>query len=78
MSAAPTLAEIKAWPATVDVPFACTALGISKSYGYQLIVQHEFPARTISIGRRVRVVTASLVELLEGSGPSIGAVPCAQ
>ena len=62
----PTLAEIETWPATVPVPFACSALGISKSWGYQLVVQHEFPCKVITIGKRSRVVTASLVALLKG------------
>lgn len=63
---APTLDEIRACPATIDVPFACSALGISKSWGYQLVAQGEFPARVIQIGSsRTRVVTASLISLLE-------------
>ncbi|MDP9091844.1 MAG: DNA-binding protein [Actinomycetota bacterium] len=62
----PTLIEIRSWPAAVSVPRACSAIGISTSWGYQLIAQGEFPARTLTIGRRSRVLTASLVTLLEG------------
>ena len=35
-SAAPTLAEIAQWPATVSVTEANRAFGISKSHGYDL------------------------------------------
>lgn len=62
----PTLDEVREWPATVDVGRGCRALGISRSWGYQLVAQGEFPCKTITIGRRSRVVTASLLALLEG------------
>lgn len=61
---APTLEEIKTWPATVPVPQACTAFQISKSYGYELAARGEFPARVIKRGRVTRVVTASIVAAL--------------
>lgn len=66
--AGPTLDEIRNWPATVDVRRACDALGISPSWGYQLISQGEFPARVLPIRNRSRVVTSSLIALLEGGG----------
>ena len=62
---APTLEEIRAWPATVNVPRACTAFGISKSHGYELARSGEFPARVIRVGGNYRVVTASIVAALE-------------
>jgi predicted DNA-binding transcriptional regulator AlpA len=65
MTAEPTLDEVRASPATVRVPFACSALGISKSWGYQLIAEHEFPCRVLTIRGRTRVLTASLLRLLE-------------
>ncbi len=63
----PTLEEIRSWPATVDVPTAARALGYSKSWGYQLIAQGEFPCRVITVRGRSRAVTASLLALL-GAG----------
>ncbi len=66
-SAAPTLDEVKSWPVTVEVRRACRAIGISSSWGYQLIALDEFPCRVIKIGHRSRVVTASLLALLESA-----------
>ncbi len=62
---APTLDEIRAWPAAVHMTQACTAFGISRSYGYELAARNEFPARVIKRGRVTRVVTASIVAALE-------------
>ncbi len=65
-----TLDEIRRWPATVGVPQASEqALGLSRSWGYALVAAGEFPARTIKIRGRTRVVTASLIRLLEGGEP---------
>ncbi|MEV8392659.1 MULTISPECIES: DNA-binding protein [unclassified Streptomyces] len=61
----PTLSEVRAWPATVDVPQAAAALGVSKSHLYGLVKRGEAPVRILSFGSRHRVVTASLVCLLE-------------
>lgn len=65
----PTLEEIRTWPATVGIDQAAVALGYSKSWAYQLAAQDEFPCKLIKLGAhaRVRVVTASLVKLLDGS-----------
>jgi hypothetical protein len=63
----PTLDEIRSWPVTVEVRRACRAIGISPSWGYQLIASGDFPCRVIKIGHRSRVVTASLVALLEAA-----------
>lgn len=61
----PTLDEIRKWPATVGIADACRALGISKSWGHQLAAQDEFPCKVIKVNHRVRVITASLIALLE-------------
>ncbi|WP_030744514.1 DNA-binding protein [Streptomyces sp. NRRL F-5135] len=61
----PTLAEVRQWPATVGVPRAAAALGVSKSHLYDLVRRGEAPIRTLSFGTSHRVVTASLVHLLE-------------
>ncbi|MFF2331847.1 MULTISPECIES: DNA-binding protein [unclassified Streptomyces] len=63
----PTLAEVRQWPATVAVPEAAVVLGISKSHLYDLIKQDRSPVRTLSFGARHRVITASLVALLEAT-----------
>ncbi|MEU1600631.1 DNA-binding protein [Streptomyces sp. NPDC005708] len=64
---APTLAEIRTWPATVSVPKAATALGCSRAQLYVLIRTGRSPVRTLSLGEsRVVVVTASLARVLNG------------
>lgn len=62
---APTLDAIRRWPATVDIPTACTAYGLSKSHGYALAGQGSFPARVLRVGKSMRVVTASIIASLE-------------
>ncbi|MGV9275978.1 DNA-binding protein [Streptomyces griseosporeus] len=61
----PTLTEVKKWPATVEVTRAALALGCSRSQLYELIKRGESPVAVLSFGQRHRVVTASLVRLLE-------------
>lgn len=69
MSTALTLAQIRKLPATVDVETAAAALGVSRSTAYEWLRAGEFPAKTISVRRRHRVITASLLQLLEtGNG----------
>lgn len=63
----PTLDEIRGWPAAVGVPEAAKAIGISKSHMYDLIKRNEAPVTILSFGARHRVVTASLVRLLEAT-----------
>ena len=60
----PTLGEIENWPATVPVTQAATALGISRAYAYRLIANGSLQVRVVRMGRRVVVVTGSLVNLL--------------
>ena len=66
---APTLDEVKAWPATVDVTTAARALGIAPSTAYEWIRIGEFPVQVISRRGRHRVITAGLVRLLSDPGP---------
>ncbi|MEU2800225.1 DNA-binding protein [Streptomyces sp. NPDC007117] len=63
----PTLDEIRTWPATISVPEAATAIGISKSHLHALIKRGDSPVRTLSFGARHRVITADLVRLLEAA-----------
>lgn len=63
----PTLAEIReTWPATVDVSSSARAFGCSRASAYEHIRAGSFPARTLSVGGRLMVVTASIVAVLEG------------
>lgn len=62
---APTLAEIRKWPAVVPVPQAAPAIGCSRSQLYELIKRGQAPVKTLSYGRRHVVVTASIIALLE-------------
>lgn len=62
-----TLEEIKQWPATVDPATAARALGISRSYVYELLRQDRFPIKTIKVGRKTRVLTAALIAALEAA-----------
>ena len=49
----------------MNVPTACDFLGISRAAGYDAIARATFPVRTIKVGRSIRVVTASLLAVLE-------------
>ncbi len=62
-----TLRELRNGPPTVDVRTACRVLGISRSHGYNLIAAGEFPAKVITVGSRRRVITVSLLRLIEGN-----------
>jgi predicted DNA-binding transcriptional regulator AlpA len=64
----PTLDEIRRWPATVDVPKAATAFGVSRSHAYELITLGDFPAKVLRVGGRYRVITASIVRALSDEG----------
>jgi hypothetical protein len=61
----PTLDDVRQWAATCSLPAACAAIGLSKSFGYQLVTENQFPCRVIKRGKRIRVVTAALLALLE-------------
>jgi predicted DNA-binding transcriptional regulator AlpA len=65
--AGPTLDEIRGWPVTVDVAAAAAALGVSKSHAYECIRTNTFPARTITVSGRIRVLSASILAVLEGA-----------
>ena len=71
-------ARIRAtWGGTGSVTEAARALGFSRAKGYDLVQRGEFPCRVLRIGRTSRVVTASLLRVLESgepeyNGPHIG------
>lgn len=68
MTARPTLAEIRSWPAAVSVATASTAFGFSRSHGFDLVRRGEFPARVIKAGGRYVAVTADIIRQLSANG----------
>jgi hypothetical protein len=65
----PTIEEIRNWPATVPIARGAAALGLSKSWAYQLAAEGEFPCRVLRVRGRTRVLTTSLLHLLETGEP---------
>ncbi|MFD9224846.1 hypothetical protein ACFWDI_33710 [Streptomyces sp. NPDC060064] len=57
------------WAGTGSVEDASKAFGFSRSKGYTLVRQGMFPCRVLRIGRSTRVVTASLLRVLESGEP---------
>ncbi|MDQ0687106.1 putative DNA-binding transcriptional regulator AlpA [Streptomyces achromogenes] len=57
------------WDGTGSVEDASRALGFSRAKGYDLVRRGEFPCRVLRIGRTTRVVTASLLRVLESGEP---------
>ncbi|WGD44826.1 helix-turn-helix domain-containing protein [Streptomyces cathayae] len=57
------------WDGTGSVADASRALGFSRAKGYDLVRRGEFPCRVLRIGRTTRVVTASLLRVLESGEP---------
>ncbi|MEU6372148.1 helix-turn-helix domain-containing protein [Streptomyces sp. NPDC046909] len=63
-------AHIRAtWSGTGSVAEASKAFGFSRAKGYALVRQGQFPCRVLRIGRSTRVVTASLLRVLESGEP---------
>jgi Helix-turn-helix domain len=65
-AARPTIEQVRAWPASVDIEDAALALGVSRSALYVAVRDGTCPAQVIRVGRRMKVLTHSLVEVLEG------------
>jgi len=67
-----TIAEVRGWPAAVRVEDGARALDISRASAYAAIADGTFPAKVIRVNRTLRVLTASLLEVLDPkdtSGP---------
>ncbi|MGW2115353.1 helix-turn-helix domain-containing protein [Streptomyces zhihengii] len=65
-----TPAHIRAtWSGTASVEDAARALGLSRSKSYDLVRRGEFPCRVLRIGRASRIVTASLLRVLDSGHP---------
>jgi excisionase family DNA binding protein len=56
------LAEL---PSVVGITTAARALGLSRTYAYQLAKNGQFPCKVIRIGTCYRVPTAALLALLD-------------
>ena len=65
-AARPTLAQVRRWPPTVSPARAGTALGISRSSMYDAIRSGRCPVSVTEVNGRKHVLTASLVQVLEG------------
>jgi hypothetical protein len=63
------------WDGTGSVEDASRALGFSRAKGYALVRRGEFPCRVLRIGRTTRVVTASLLRVLESGEPEYNGAP---
>ncbi len=60
----PTLVEIRRWPATVSVEEAAAALGVSRAHAYECARAGTLPVKTLRVGGRIRVITASILTAL--------------
>jgi hypothetical protein len=63
-SRVPSVAEILAWPVTVDIPTAGRAWGIGRDQAYQLAREGRFPVPVLRIGRCLRVSRAAVLHAL--------------
>jgi predicted DNA-binding transcriptional regulator AlpA len=80
MAARPvTLEEVRTWPATVDLPEAAEALGISRAQAYVSVKRGDFPAKVITVGRPVQgrqcrptPAVGTVTELTGGTGGHYG------
>jgi predicted site-specific integrase-resolvase len=61
-----TMAEIRKWPPTCNIEDAAQALGVSRSSLYMAVREGVAPVTVITVRRRQKVLTSSLVETLEG------------
>jgi predicted DNA-binding transcriptional regulator AlpA len=66
-----TLAALRRRPPTLDVTEAAGWLGVSRSSAYTAIANDTFPVAVVRVNRKLRVLTADLLRLLE-SGKAAG------
>ncbi|QYX76652.1 helix-turn-helix domain-containing protein [Streptomyces akebiae] len=66
------------WQGTGSVEEASRAFGFSRAKGYDLARRGEFPCRVLRVGRSTRVVTASLLRVLESGEPEYNGAPAAR
>ena len=63
-AAAVTIAELETWPPVVNVADAARALDVSRATAYAALAEGNLPVRTIRVGRRIKVVTSSIIDAL--------------
>ena len=56
--------DLDALPTVVSIMTAARALGLSRTYAYELAKRGDFPCRIIRVGTVYRVPTAELRKLL--------------
>ena len=64
MTDALTLDELRALPASIDLPMAARALGLGRTKAYELAKRDQFPCRVLRIGSTYRIPTAELLRYL--------------
>jgi hypothetical protein len=69
MNDALTLDELRALPATIDLPTAARALGLGRTKAYELAKRDQFPCRILRIGSTYRIPTAELLRCLRIDPP---------
>jgi hypothetical protein len=69
----PTLAEVRGWAATINVEDAALALGVSRATLYSALARGDRPVQVIQVGHRTKVLTSSLIAVLEGRGQAVNA-----
>jgi hypothetical protein len=62
----PTLDQVRQWTPTVNIEDAALALGVSRSGLYAAVREGTCPVAVIEVGRRKKVLTHSLLQVLEG------------
>lgn len=68
-----TLTEVGRLPSVVDIVTAARALGLSRTYAYELAKRGEFPCKVIRVGTSYCVPTAHLLSLLGLEVPAVSA-----
>ena len=63
----PTLDQARRWAAITNVEQGAQALGVSRSALYQAIAGGKSPVETIMVGHRIKILTSSLIAVLEGN-----------
>jgi hypothetical protein len=61
-----TMQQIRRLPAAIDVSTAADALGMSRSTLYMAIRGGYADVQVIRVNKRMKVLTATLISLLEG------------
>jgi hypothetical protein len=69
----PTIDQVRRWPASVNIEDAALALGVSRSGLYSAVREGACPVQVIRVGKRKKVLTHSLIAVLEGRGQPVSA-----